>query len=170
MRYGVAGLVFLLASPLLAQEPQLPARSTAADLIDFESELRSLGTIDGTWIGDVKLIHDPVGAYRDYSEGFRVLIDIDGENVSLSFVEEGDVRKPFPSEAVLVFSDDGTALIDYLGGSATVTEIWSISLNQVGPNEVRGFISRTVHNLALRRDSPWRVFPVYSSVEFKRIS
>lgn len=168
MRCCVAGLLMLLASPAWAQERELPATSTAADLIDPESELRALGKIDGSWIGIVKPIHDPVGANREYPDGFPISIVIDGDNVKLSFVEEGNVHEPFPSEAVLVYSADGTALIDYVGGSATVTEIWSISLNQVGPDEIRGFVSRTVHNLAVRRDSPWRAFPVYSVVEFRR--
>jgi len=149
-----------------AQEP--PPRLTQDDFIDASVELERLGSIDGVWVGDLKTRFDPVGANREWPDGFPIRIEIQGDAVGLWNIEEGGVLEPFPGDAVLIFAVDGTALIDYVAGNETFNEIWSISLNHVDPDVMKGFVSRTVHNFAVKKDSPWRVFPVYSVMNLKR--
>lgn len=154
--------------PLLAVSAEYPEPSTASDQIDVQKELEELGSFDGVWVGQFAPLHDPNGASRQYPNGYPMQITISGEAAELALIEEGDRIDPFPGESLLAFAADGTALIIYIAGSEAYTENWTISLNQVAPGVIKAFISRTVHNIALRRDSPWRVFPQYAVVEFKR--
>lgn len=167
MRFAVAAVFGLWSSLVLAEE-KLPPLTSSSDKIDARAELKRLGQMDGVWIGTVRPKFDPVGASRDLPDGFPIRVEMKGEDVKLSFIEKGSVLKPFPGDAGLVFAADGTALINYIAGNDVVTEVWSISLNHVDPNRMKGFISRTVHNFGVTKDSPWRVFPVYSVVDLER--
>ena len=167
MKVTVAILLVLVSSFALAED-KLPPRSSPADRIDAQAELKRLGKMDGVWTATVRPKFDPVGAWRDYPDGFPIRIEIQGEDVKLSVIEKGGVLKPFPGEAVLMIAADGTALINYFSGSKVFNEVWSISLNHVDPNLMKGFVSRTVHNYAVKKESPWRVFAVYSVADFER--
>jgi hypothetical protein len=167
MRFAAVAVFGFLTSLALAEE-KLPPLSSSSDKIDARAELKRLGQMDGVWIGTVRPKFDPVGASRDLPDGFPIRIEMKGDYVTLSFIEKGGVLKPFPGDAGLVFAADGTALINSIAGSDVVTEVWSVSLNHVDPNRMKGFISRTVHNFGVKKDSPWRVFPVYSVVDFER--
>ena len=83
-------------------------------------------------------------------------------------IEKGGALLPFPGEAGLTVKTDGTTLVDYALSTDALTEVWSISLNQFDPTRMKGFVSRTVHNFNLRKSSPWRLFAVYSIVDFVR--
>ena len=150
------------------QDPDWPDRLKPSDYIDPDDELSEIADMDGTWIGNLQIVHDPAGANREYPDGYPIRIDIDGEEASLFFIEEGDVLDPFPGDTLLAGVLSGSALIFYLAESETFMETWSISLNHVAPNQAKGFISRSVHNFAVRRDSPWRAFPVYATADFER--
>lgn len=166
MRLAAAILIVLVHQSALTQD--FPPLTSADDYIDANEEFERLGPMDGVWIGMLKPIHDPVGAYREWPDGFLIQIEIRGDDIGLWFIEEGNVLEAFPGDSVLMFAVDGTALIDYVAGSEIFNEIWSFSLNHVEPDLMKGFVSRTVHNFAIRRDSPWRIFPVYSVIDLER--
>ncbi len=145
-----------------------PAVSKAEDYIDGKKELLSLGSMDGSWVGNMVPAVDRAGANRQYPEGYLVQVTIDGEKAQLAFVEEDNKIVPFENEALLLFAEDGSALINYVAGSAIFTETWTVSLAHIAPNTMKAIVTRTVHNFSVRRDSPWRVFSVYADMELNR--
>ncbi len=147
---------------------ELPPRLSDADYIDAQAELERLGPVDGVWVGTLRPILDPVGGYRDWPEGFPIRREISGEDVALWFIEKGDTLDPFLGDAIHLFAVDGTALVDYIAGNDAFNEVWSMSLNQIEPDRMKGFVLRTVHNFSMRKDSPWRIFPVYSVINLER--
>ncbi len=156
-------------SPFMTLADELPALSAESDKVDIAKELEALGSMDGEWVGMFKSLHDPNGANRNEPSGFMMRVIINGEDASLAFIEEGNKIEPFGGNEWLVFAQGGTALINYVAGNGAFTEIWTVSLGQIAPSKLRGYISRTVHNVGLRRDSPWRQFPVYGSIELERV-
>lgn len=164
----LAALLFLFPFALAHAQENVTAPASASDLINVEEELGRLGSSDGVWVGLIRPTIDTVGAYRQWPDGFPIRIEITGDDVRLWTIERGGVLEPFPGEAWLAVKGDGTTLIDYALGTDTLTEVWSISLNQFEPTRMKGFVSRTVHNFNLRKSSPWRLFAVYSIVDFVR--
>ena len=165
-----ATLVFLLVfvtTSALAQD--YPSRLTESDFIDPQQELQRLGSIDGVWEGHLTIVEDPIGANRQFPDGYPIRVAVEGEQVGIWFVEEGGRLDALPGEAWLVFSSEESALLNYVAGSDAFTETWAISLSKTGPDEMDVHILRTVHNFAVRVDSPWRVFAVYASSSFERV-
>ena len=166
MKYGVILALVCVAQTGHAQD--YPDASTQDDYIDPQQELARIGSMDGTWVGHLNIVYDPNGANREWPDGFPIQIEISGEEIRMWLIEDGGVLDRMPGDAALILNIDGTALVDYFAGNDAYNEIWSISLNQTDPDVLKGFVSRTVHNFAYRKESPWRVFPVYSTIEFKR--
>ncbi len=160
-------LLSLLALSAYAQEP--PPSLVMGDYIDSQEELQRLGSIDGIWEGHLTIVEDPVGANRQYPDGYPFRIEIRDEEVGLWFIEEGDRLDPLPGDAWLVFTSDETGLVNYVAGNDAFTETWSISLSKTEPDEMEVHVLRTVHNFAVRKDSPWRVFAVYSTSTVERV-
>lgn len=158
--------LLLLTSATLAQS--YPPVSTEADYIDAVAEVERLGSLDGTWQGRLTPLHDPVGSQRNEPDGFEIRIEIAGEEAALWYEEDGRFE-PYPGGSILLFADNRAAMIIYVAENESFIETVTFTLSHKTKDEVVAYGSRVVHNVAIRPDSPWRIFPVYSQIDLRRL-
>ena len=166
--YRAIILLAVFFSPLVsAQDHTLD--HTHPEYIDPQKEMARLGWPIGMWEGTLEVLYNPywLDQEKETVQKPDIRIRIREKSAEIHYKDDKGKYFSIPGE-IYIYIRDNTVLVSHVYWNGGFVEYQSFALAQTDPDVIKGYHSRTVHNLVVPSTSDYRVMPSYALVELER--